>query len=103
MKTTPIPSSWVDRGDILLQNAAGWTVRVPTPELYALWEEARAADNETAKWCGFDWQRDHLAGAMRLAVDSGLIDTCRRVDGRVMCERPLRPGDTACPNHEVTA
>lgn len=107
MKATPIPSSWVDRGAIILQtpigDTLGMTVRATTVELYALYEESRSADNESARWQGYRWHRDHIAGAMRLAIDSGLVDTCQAVDGRRMCERPVRPGERACPNHEIGA
>lgn len=104
MNVTPIPSSWIDdHGDAILQDRDGHTVRVPADELHALHDEARASDSETARWSGHLWHRDHLAGAMDLAIKSGLIDTCRARYGRRVCESPVRPGETACPNHEIGA
>ena len=88
MRVTPIPSSWIDRGDVILQGPVGesvaFTVRVPVDELWGLYDESRSADDESARWAGFRWGRDHIAGAMDLAIRAGLVDTCRAVDGRAI-------------------
>lgn len=97
---TPFHSSWLDGDDVVLQSGTGATARVHVDDLLALWREARSSDDETAAFRGRTWHRDHLTGAVDLAVRAGLIDTCRAVDGRAACETPLRYDQRVCDAHE---
>ena len=83
-------ATWVDAHDVILQdNDGAVTIRIPAADLVHLADEAANNDDGRAKWRGHYWDRDHLHGAVDLAIHAGLIDACSWEDKWARCERPV--------------
>ncbi len=107
MTAQPIPfcSTGLDGDDVILQNDTGRTVRVDADTLLDLRDTARNRDAGFVWFHGVRWGRDHLNGAVDLAIRAGLIPTCTLPIGRGLCDRPgteSRRNVVRCAGHERT-
>ena len=97
----PAHFSCHDGDDVILQDGRGRTARFTPEALVDRYSHARDVDGETATHDGIRWHRDHLAGAVNLAMDAGLIDRCAHDTGE---PHPVtEPNETRCPAHRRTA